>query len=557
MVSHLFRSWLVLLAAMVAGAVAVAWASPAAAWSGTPVATCLKRVAPGDTPATIFARPRGFDCSGRERRWGAGDFWVLSGSLSTDGGQRSLVRSASVYQEGATLYSRGDDGRIAHIAFDRHDAWRRLRIGAFFELPVPVADSRTVQLLWRVKGTTNTRGVVLNPRLLTVDEGQRDDLMLAAFYAGFAGLCLSLLLSNFALWRALRQGYHPYYCAMILCLLVYAASSSGWLGMVTGMDNNLRLKLNVTLLGGAIIGAIAFARVFLGRQMMPEAVRRLTRAVAVFLLGAMATYLIVWPHWPLAIDRLLLVAFSATLGLVVPVLWGAWRARVPYARIFAIAWSAPITLAMLRIAQAAGWIGWSFWLDNSTLVSMALEASFSALAIAWRIKVVSEERDAAREKETLARMLADSDALTGLLNRRSFLREAIGDPAPRLLVLIDIDHFRRVNETLGHDGGDEVLRVFAAALREAAPPGALIARMGGEEFAILVPAHLTGLPEQVLDTIRGAQMPFDLKVTASIGSALGVIGTEADWVVLYREADRALYDAKRAGRDRVRWVKAA
>lgn len=61
----------------------------------------------------------------------------------------------------------------------------------------------------------------------------------------------------------------------------------------------------------------------------------------------------------------------------------------------------------------------------------------------------------------------------------------------------------------------------------------------------------------MLDTIRGAQMPFDLKVTASIGSALGVIGTEADWVVLYREADRALYDAKRAGRDRVRWVKAA
>jgi diguanylate cyclase (GGDEF)-like protein len=344
---------------------------------------------------------------------------------------------------------------------------------------------------------------------------------------------------------------------MILSLLVYAASSSGWLGIVTGMDNNIRLKLNIALLGGAIISAIAFARVFLGGQMMPEAVRRLTQAAMVFLAGAVATYLIVWPHWPLAVDRLLLVAFSAALALVVPVLWGAWRARVPYARIFAIAWSAPITLAMLRIVQAAGWIGWSFWLDNSTLVSMALEASFSALAIAWRIKVVSEERDAAREKETLARMLADSDALTGLLNRRSFLREAIGDPAPRLLVLIDIDHFRRVNETLGHDGGDEVLRVFAAALREAAPAGALIARMGGEEFAILVPAHLTGLPEQVLDTIRGAQMPFDLKVTASIGSALGVIGTEADWVVLYREADRALYDAKRAGRDRVRWVKAA
>ncbi|KAK0331709.1 hypothetical protein LTR94_027848, partial [Friedmanniomyces endolithicus] len=215
------------------------------------------RVAPGDTPAAIFAHPHGFDCSGRERRWGAGDFWVLSARLPTEGGQRSLVRSASVYQEAATLYARGDDGRIARNAFDRHNAWQRLRIGAFFELPIPVADTRTVQLLWRVEGTTNTRGVVLNPRLLTVGEGQHDDLMLTAFYAGFAGLCLSLLLSNFALWRALRQGYHPYYCAMILSLLVYAASSSGWLGIVTGMDNNIRLKLNIALLGGAIADRMA------------------------------------------------------------------------------------------------------------------------------------------------------------------------------------------------------------------------------------------------------------------------------------------------------------
>jgi diguanylate cyclase (GGDEF)-like protein len=275
------------------------------------------------------------------------------------------------------------------------------------------------------------------------------------------------------------------------------------------------------------------------------------------LLAASLAYVLFMPLYARLLDRAMTLAFLATLLLTLPLLWRGWHAPDRYARAFAIAWAVPLLTATARVLQALGVIAWSFWIDNSTLIAMVLEACCSGLAIAWRIKQLGEERDEAREQEMLARLLADSDPLTGLMNRRSFLREAIGRPDRHVLVLVDIDHFKRVNETLGHDGGDQVLRVFADALRQAVPAGALIARIGGEEFAVLGSASATAMPETILTQIRAAAMPFDLAVTASLGSECGTIVDEADWKRLYRRADDALFAAKRAGRDRLRWAEAA
>jgi diguanylate cyclase (GGDEF)-like protein len=152
----------------------------------------------------------------------------------------------------------------------------------------------------------------------------------------------------------------------------------------------------------------------------------------------------------------------------------------------------------------------------------------------------------------MMRRLADTDPLTGLLNRRAFLSQAIGRTGEQLLLIIDLDHFKRVNETLGHDGGDEVLRVFARMLRTSVPQGTLVARIGGEEFAVLTPVDTPVEPEAVLARLRQMRMPFDIQVTASIGTCRGTLASEVEWKALYRIADSALFDAKSAGRDRVR-----
>jgi diguanylate cyclase (GGDEF)-like protein len=94
--------------------------------------------------------------------------------------------------------------------------------------------------------------------------------------------------------------------------------------------------------------------------------------------------------------------------------------------------------------------------------------------------------------------------------------------------------------------------VFARALRSALPPETLVARVGGEEFAIVGDAATSVPPNAILERIRREPMPYDVQVTASIGCCTGPLLRETDWKLLYREADRALFAAKAAGRDRAR-----
>jgi diguanylate cyclase (GGDEF)-like protein len=244
--------------------------------------------------------------------------------------------------------------------------------------------------------------------------------------------------------------------------------------------------------------------------------------------------------------------FSGILIPIVAIVVSAWRNRSNFLWLFGIAWAAPIVAGCLRVLNGLGVMPGSFWLDNSTLISMAAEALLSSIAITYRIRLLSHERDAALAAETVARRLADLDPLTGLLNRRAFLGNAIGRSGPQTLLILDLDRFKAVNDTIGHDGGDEVLRTVARTLRMLAPETARVARLGGEEFAVLCDADQSVDPDTLLARLRATRMPFDLRVTASIGTAHGPIATERDWKALYRAADRALFDAKSAGRDRAR-----
>lgn len=548
-ISRVVAAWVVILSALLL-------APTASASTDLVLRTCFRAASAGDRPERLFGSGGGFDCTHTQRSAPPGDYWVRSSPLPAVGPD-IVVRSGSLWQERVTLYVRYADGTLRSVGFSSASAWRYLQLGAAFEMPLPAAAAPPVQLLWHVRGAANLRGLVLQPQLLSPDVAQRHALQLTAFYAGFVGLAGALLIFNIALGAALRQRFHLPYCAMVVFLIGYAASSSGLLGQVAGLDNNLRLRINVLLLAATLCSAMLFARRFFAPRVTRGWLRPAIDTAIAALLAASLAYVLFMPHLARLLDRVMTLAFFATLLLTLPLLWRGWHAEDRYARVFAFAWGLPLLTATARVLQALNLLDWSFWIDNSTLIAMALEAGCSALAIAWRIKQLNEDCDQAREQELRARLLADSDPLTGLMNRRSFLREAIGRSEPHVLVLVDIDHFKRVNETLGHDGGDQVLRVFADALRHSVPPEALLARFGGEEFAVLAPAAAIALPETILMQIRAATMPFDLAVTASLGSECGAIASEADWKLLYRRADDALFAAKRAGRDRLRWAEAA
>jgi diguanylate cyclase (GGDEF)-like protein len=153
----------------------------------------------------------------------------------------------------------------------------------------------------------------------------------------------------------------------------------------------------------------------------------------------------------------------------------------------------------------------------------------------------------------LLRHDASHDSLTGLLNRRSFdellvqsVSRSVRYGWPFALVLIDIDHFKALNDRLGHDGGDRILRAIGAELRQSLRAGDVAARLGGDEFALilakgdsdLVTALVRRLEAAVRETMEGEEMGF------SAGLALAPVEA-ADATALYRLADERLYEAKR------------
>ncbi|MGQ3211500.1 diguanylate cyclase [Shinella sp.] len=160
-----------------------------------------------------------------------------------------------------------------------------------------------------------------------------------------------------------------------------------------------------------------------------------------------------------------------------------------------------------------------------------------------------------------AQRAADTDPLTGLLNRRAGMerlaaemQSAARDGSPLSLALIDLDHFKSVNDRYGHTKGDQVLQHFAAAGRQQLRGGDVFARIGGEEFLVLMPE--TGIEEAVnaIERLRRhiareenrAELNCAYTMSAGVAEYCGTAAED-----LFERADRALYCAKRHGRDRI------
>ena len=199
-----------------------------------------------------------------------------------------------------------------------------------------------------------------------------------------------------------------------------------------------------------------------------------------------------------------------------------------------------------------------------TLLSLTALAIGATLGAAWQLH--RDVRRLRRDERTLRHEVAH-DALTGLANRRYFawrlrsaLRSASRGGASFSLVLVDIDRFKQVNDSLGHRAGDLVLKVLAARLRDGFRTVDLVARIGGEEFGVILPELDAANAYQVAERVRGAiaAQPFSsgrdgagklVGVTVSMGVADARINSGAH--ALMDAADRALYAAKQAGRNRV------
>lgn len=204
--------------------------------------------------------------------------------------------------------------------------------------------------------------------------------------------------------------------------------------------------------------------------------------------------------------------------------------------------------------------GASLRAGDGELVEVAYHCAPIMQGTAGAVVTFSDSSERRRYEERL-RFLADHDALTGLLNRRRFEGEVAAQAvyASRYggslsVLMLDLDHFKDVNDTRGHASGDQLIRSIAQALREQLGSDGVLARLGGDEFAVLLPAAEAAEAIEVADRLRAAIAEHvilaggRLQVTASIGVAVHS-GDDATGVL--SDADVAMYEAKEAGRNRV------
>ena len=162
--------------------------------------------------------------------------------------------------------------------------------------------------------------------------------------------------------------------------------------------------------------------------------------------------------------------------------------------------------------------------------------------------------------------LSSKDALTGLYNRRSFemaLAREIDRVArsgePALLLTLDIDHFKTVNDTYGHNAGDLVIQAVAACLNHVVRPMDTVARVGGEEFAVILPncasAYGVAVAERVRERVAAELVEVapgqKISVTVSLGGAFAPQWVRSSSLLWMERSDRQLYRSKTEGRDRV------
>ncbi|MCB6182754.1 sensor domain-containing diguanylate cyclase [Leeia sp. TBRC 13508] len=206
--------------------------------------------------------------------------------------------------------------------------------------------------------------------------------------------------------------------------------------------------------------------------------------------------------------------------------------------------------------------------DEITLLSIANALIVGTLVNQQRYKEIQNARETLEIANKQLKAITRTDSLTGLANRRYFdemrqieFSRANRSNQPLCLMLCDLDYFKRLNDSLGHSAGDEAIKAFAQALEQVfGRKSDLCARVGGEEFAVLLPE--TPLPQAInlAEVLRNSlwekavphpASPIADRLTISIGIATFQQGNYERFDALYSAADKALYEAKSLGRNRV------
>ena len=400
------------------------------------------------------------------------------------------------------------------------------------------------------------------PRRLEVQavrDARVSDLSRARLDVLFPSVQLATLLVMLCFFLALRDRTYAYFVAQIFMIVLYEMYAFGIGYELPPFDLLTPLRADASWLTAALAGVLSidFSRQFLELERNAPRLDRVLSALRwpLVLLALCATAPALARGW--WIEDLIAVSFLVTAPLLLAAGVFAWQQGGRRGGFFLCAWIPGLLFVIVRALQLA--LQWPLpgWLEFALPASFAFASIVLSFGLADHTLSIRHERD-------VAHRLAEHDVLTGVLNRRAILtrlREAFLDARdkhdPLALLFLDLDHFKRINDTYGHRAGDQCLRAVIAPIASELRQGDALGRYGGEEFLIVLPGAGVPNAEIVAERIRRRieDMPLlvsgtRIGLTISLGIAV-LDGSVTSPEQLIENADAALYRAKSSGRNLV------
>lgn len=443
---------------------------------------------------------------------------------------------------------------------------------AYVDLSHPLTMHGEGLLVVHVRKSVLAWGGMFNPPHITTSEQDNLNRKLQRIYDGFWTGCLFFaVFQNLYLFYLRRSDWAPLMLGLAsMIVMLHLAASSNTIEVLFGQGAHV-LRTRIELLAVVSVGPILLLTV---RYLMPPLVP-IGVVAGLTAIGALTSgFVLVSPP---DLMTYYLPAYEAFLVLVFLVvgygLFRSFQAGKPGALTLLLSLTFIVTTAVHDIiASETG--GTQF---RMTAMASFLFIALCSLFVGRKVSdAVSRNQILEEEKLILQKLHSDAvdsarrDHLTGLLNRQAFdhefthaWRTANARVEPLSVVLFDIDHFKHVNDTYGHQVGDRVLRNLAERLN-AFPlrRNDRLCRYGGEEFALILPStpldDAQGVAEKIREAIAASPLltedTLQLSITCSFGVACTLTASGCSAASLLEQADQALYDSKHGGRNRVNGV---
>lgn len=496
----------------------------------------------------------------RDRNQGISDqhFWLRFTLHNTSAEPHVYLLSSEIsYLDHLVIYQRPQGQQVfdaTHLS-DRVNFEQRPLAYRTLALPLTIAPQSEQEIYiqaYNSKPDSVTLGFALETPPRFGDRMQRESLGFGFFYGALSIMLMMSLI--FAI--ALKQRNAAYYALFLASTLLFWLMLNGtgfqyvWPNAVWWHNEGFHIVYMVF-----VVSALQFSKSFLQLPLLTPRLCRLFSALQLIALAAVALRLLGWYQPVLVLSYCLL----ATLALVIPVAsFIVWRKGLGYALWSLLAWLLYAGGLILSIISAATSVfSWGMTPLFYAQVASLLETLFLMVGLSkWLIQLELERQKAIT--------LANEDPLTGLGNRRRLqlaftqLRDTMmKDQRPAFVLMIDLDHFKRINDTYGHDAGDRVLSEVGSLLLRSCRESDVVTRYGGEEFAILLRAVNVDAAVQIAERIRtefeaSPTQYFDEKIHHTLCCGIAEIMNTAQQPSvqeMMQHADEALYQAKAAGRN--------